>query len=154
MIPRTGARFSLQMLSAISAQGEMRFMVHQGSVTADTFCEFLTRLATGMERKIYLVVDGHSIHKAGKVQKHLAALDGQITLFFLPPYSPDLNADEWVWKQVKQRIARQRVRTRDDLKRVALSALHSLRRMPEKIRGFSGTLPVVTRGYEFKWLYR
>jgi len=45
----------------------------------------------------------------------------EITLFFLPPYSPDLNADEWVWKQVKQRIARQTVRTREDLKRVALS---------------------------------
>ena len=111
----------------------MRFMVHEGSVTADIFCEFLTRLAAGMERKIYLVVDGHSIHKAAKVQKHLG---GQITLFFLPPYSPDLNADEWVWKQVKQRIARHTVRTREELKRVALSALHSLRRMPEKIRGF------------------
>ena len=46
----------------------MRFMVHEGSVTADTFYEFLTRLAAGMERKIYLVVDGHSGHKAGKVQ--------------------------------------------------------------------------------------
>jgi len=124
--PRTGARFSLQMLSAISAQSEMGFMVHEGSVTAETFCEFLTRLAAGMERKIYLVVDGHSIHKAGKVQKHLAALGGQITLFFLPPYAPDLNADEWVWKQVKQRIAKHSVRTRDDLKRVALSALRSL----------------------------
>jgi len=38
--------------------------------------------------------------------------------------------------QVKQRIARQSVRTRDDLKRVALSALRSLQQMPEKIRGF------------------
>jgi hypothetical protein len=44
-----------------------------------------------MERKIYLVVDGHSILKAGKVQEHLTALGGQITLFFLPPYSTDLD---------------------------------------------------------------
>ena len=58
VVPRTGARFSLQMLSAITAQGEMRFMVHEGSVTADTFCEFLTRLAMGMERKIYLQMPG------------------------------------------------------------------------------------------------
>jgi transposase len=136
VVPRTGARFLLQMLSAISAQGEMRSMVHEGSVTADTFCEFLTRLAEGMERKIYLVVDRHSIHKAGKVKRHLTALGSKITLFFLPPYSPELNADEWVWKQVKQRIVRQSVHTRDDLKRVALSALRSLQRMPEKIRGF------------------
>jgi transposase len=82
------------------------------------------------------VVDADSIHKAGKVQKHLTALGSKITLFFLPPYIPDLNADEWVWKQVKQHIARQSVRTRDDLKLIALSALRSLQQMPEKIRGF------------------
>lgn len=87
-----------------------------------------------MEHKIDLVVDGHSIHKAGKVQKHLAALGGKITLFFLPPYSPDLNADEWVWKQVQQHIARQPVRTRHDLKG-GMSALRSLQ-MPRKIWGF------------------
>jgi transposase len=109
---------------------------HEGPVTANTVCDCLTRLAENMERKIHRVVDGHRIHKAGKVQKHLGALAGTITLFFLPPYSPDRNADEWVWKQVKQRIARQSVRTRDGLKRTALSALHSLQQMPEKIRRF------------------
>lgn len=89
-----------------------------------------------MERKLYLVVDGHSLYKAGKVQKHLTALCSKITLFFLPPYAPDINADEWVLKQVKQRIARQSVRTQDDLKRVALSAQNSLQQMPEKLRAF------------------
>ena len=44
----------------------------------------------------------HSIHKVAVVQKHLEALGGQITLFFLPPYSPDLSADEWVWKPVPE----------------------------------------------------
>ena len=124
------------MLSAISAQSEMRFMVHEGSVTADSFSEILSRQAAGVERKINQVLDGQSIHKAANVQKHLAALNRQITLFFLPLYSPDLNADEWVWELVKQCIARQPVRTRRDLKRVALSALRSLQQMPGKIRGF------------------
>jgi hypothetical protein len=107
--------------------------VHEGSV--DPFCEFRTRLAEGMKRKSYLVVGGNSIHKAGQVQKHLAALGSKITLSSLSPYSPELNADGWVRKQVKQRIAKQSVRTRDDLKQLALSALHSLQQVPEKIRG-------------------
>jgi len=68
-------------------------MVHEGSVTADTFCELISHLAAGMEGKVYLVVDAQSIHKADKVQKHLAALNGQLTLLFLPPCSPGLNAD-------------------------------------------------------------
>ena len=76
------------MLSAISAQSEMRFMVHEGSVTADSFSEILSRQAAGVERKINQVLDGQSIHKAANVQKHLAALNGQITLFFLPRTRP------------------------------------------------------------------
>ena len=136
VVPRTRRKVFAADAFGDQCQSEMRFMVYEGSVRADAFCTSLTRLAAGMERKIYLVVDGHGIRKAGKVQKHLAALDGQITLFFLPQYSPGLNADEGVWNQVKQRIARQSVRTRNDLKRVAWSALRSLQQMSEKIRGF------------------
>jgi transposase len=78
----------------------------------------------------------------------------KITLLFLPPYSPDLNADEWAWKQVKQRIAGQSVRTRDDLKRIALSALRSLQQMPEKIRGFFRDPACCYAKHKFRWLYQ
>ena len=68
VVPPTGTRFSLQILSAISVQGEMRFMVHEDSVTAlgAPSNESLARLAEGMERKTYLVVGGRSIHKSRK----------------------------------------------------------------------------------------
>lgn len=136
VVKRAGARFSLNMLSAISAQGQMRFMVHEGTATADTFCAFLERLATGVEQKIFLVVDGHRIHRAKKVQAFLETLNGKITLFFLPPYSPQLNPDEWVWNQVKQRVSKQPARSKSELRERVLSALHSLQKMPDKIRGF------------------
>ncbi|WP_459943342.1 transposase, partial [Deferrisoma palaeochoriense] len=55
---------------------------------------------------------------------------------FLPPYSPELNPDELVWSQVKRRVAREVVRSKKDLKARVLSALRSLQRMPDKIRGF------------------
>ena len=29
-----------------------------------------------------------------------------LALFLLPPYSPDLNADEWVWKNVSMQLGR------------------------------------------------
>lgn len=136
IVKRAGARFSLNMLSAVSAQGELRFMVHEGTATAETFCTFLKRLAHGIEGNIFLIVDGHRIHRAKKVQALLKQLDGKITLFFLPPYSPQLNPDEWVWNQVKQRIAKQPARSTAQLKAKALAALRSLQRLPETIRGF------------------
>jgi len=92
---------------------------------------FLGRLAAGTERKIGRVVDGHSIHKARAVQKHLADFSGKIELFFLLPSSPGRSADEWVWKQVKQRAAEHLVRTRDDLEPVVFSALRDLQQTHE-----------------------
>jgi transposase len=134
IVEKTGARFSLNMMSAISPKGEFRFMVHEGTATAETFCLFLKRLAAGIEQKIYLIVDGHRIHRAKKVQKLLKKLKGKITLFFLPPYSPQLNPDEWVWAQVKGKVGKQIVRSRDELKEKVNSALRSLQRMPEKLK--------------------
>jgi transposase len=139
VVAATGARFSLNMLSAVSAQGEFRFMVHEGTATAETFCKFLKRLAVGMDRKIFLIVDGHSIHRAKKVRELLEAMDGKITLFFLPPYSPELNPDELVWAQVKRRVGKQLVKSKGDLKERVISALRSLQKYPDKIRGFFRT---------------
>jgi transposase len=136
IVPRTGARFSVNRLSAVSAQGDLRFMVHEGTATAATFCDFLERLVTGMERPIFLIVDGHRIHRAKKVQRLVAQLDGKLKLFFLPAYSPQLNPDEWVWNTVKQRVAKAFITSREQLIASARSVLHSLQRTPAKIIGF------------------
>ena len=136
VVKATGERFSVNMLSAVSPRGEFRFMVHEGTVTAEVFCTFLRRLAAGVEQKIFLIVDRHAIHRAKKVRELLEEMDGKITLFFLPPYSPELNPDELVWSQVKRRVARELVQSKEDLKARVLSALRSLQRMPDKIRGF------------------
>ncbi len=134
VVEKTGARFSLNMISAISPRGELRFMVHEGTATAETFCTFLKRLATNIDQKIYLIVDGHRIHRAKKVQALLKKMKGKIILFFFPPYSPQLNPDEWVWAQVKGTVGKQVVRSLDELKEKVNSALRSLQRMPEKLK--------------------
>ncbi len=74
IVPRLGARYNVNLLSAITAQGEMRFMRHEGRVTAATFCAFLRRLVVGMDRPIVVIVDGHRIHGAKKVRQLLARL--------------------------------------------------------------------------------
>ncbi len=134
IVEKTGARYSLNMISAVSPKGELRFMVHEGTATADTFCNFLRRLSTNVEQKIFLVVDGHRIHRARKVQSLLKKMDGKITLFFLPPYSPQLNPDEWVWAQIKGTVGRQVVHHRHELKQKVMAALRSLQRTPEKLK--------------------
>lgn len=86
---------------------------------------------------MFLVVDGHPTHRSRGVQEFVAATNGRLRLFLLPGYSPELNPDEWVWKNVKaDRIGRAGVTGPDDLKAKALSALHRLQKLPHLIRGF------------------
>ena len=61
-------------------------------------------------------------------------------LFFLPGYSPELNPDEWVWKNVKHdRIAKTGVTSKDDLKTKATTALRRLHKLPHLVRAISRT---------------
>ncbi len=71
IVPRLGARYRVNMLSATTAQGEMRFLRHEGRVTAETCCEFLRRVVVGMDRARVVIVDDHSIHGAKQVQQLL-----------------------------------------------------------------------------------
>jgi len=136
VVEATGRRFSLNMISAVSPQGEFRFMLHDGSVDTEVFCEFLKRLLIGTDRPVFLIVDGHPIHKAKRVNAFVEAQAGRLKLFFLPPYSPHLNPDEQVWAHVKRQVARQLVQSKDDMKRMALSALNRIQKLPELVKSF------------------
>ena len=137
VVQTTGARFSVSMISAINARGYLRFMVINGRLNAELFIDFLKRLIHNAENPIFLIVDGHPVHRAVKVRKFVDSTQGKLRLFFLPPYSPELNPDELVWNHVKHhRIGRKHIKGPDDLKAKVFSCLRSLQRMPDKIIGF------------------
>jgi len=137
VVPATGARFSLNLMPAISPRGELRFMVVDGKVDAQRFIDFLCRLMRGVEHPIFLIVDGHPSHRARKTLDFVKSTQGRLRLFFLPPYSPDLNADELVWNHLKTHgLGRRVVRTRDELKAFAISHLRAMQRMPHMLRAF------------------
>jgi len=134
-----GRRFSLNMLSAISPRRELRFMLHEGAVTAPVFVEFLRRLMTGATGPVFLIVDGHPVHRSRAVCAYVDSLGGQLRLFFLPPYSPQLNhPDEVVWAHVKRTVSGRLVQSAADMKRFALGALRRIQKLPALIRSFFG----------------
>lgn len=136
IVKATGARFSFNMISAVNAQGHFRFMTVEGSVTARVFRDFLRRLITGIDRKIFLIVDGHPTHKAKLVKQFVADHADQIELFYLPPYSPELNPDELVWARVKSQIGKMAVTTKDQLKSCIDTALRQLQKLPAIVASF------------------
>ena len=103
IVKATGARHRVNMLSAVSAQGKLLFSVVEGTVDSATFVEFCKKLVDDSDGPVYLIVDGHSTHKSKVTREYVESTQGALTLFFLPPYSPQLNPDEWVWKNVKVR---------------------------------------------------
>lgn len=136
----TGQRFRFNMISAVSPKGHLRFMVTEHSVGANLFVEFLKRLLHGHRRKIFLIVDGHPSHRSKQVQKFLQTLSGKLRLFFLPPYSPELNPDELVWNDVKNNgVARSFITRKQDLKTAVVSRLRYLQKNPAHVRSFFQT---------------
>jgi transposase len=132
------ARHGMSLISAITSKGHMRFMIKEkGSINAAVFIEFLKRLIAGADRPIFLIVDRGSAHRAKKTQAFVAASDGKLQLFYLPPYSPDRNPDELVWKHLKaDTVGRMVTTSKADFKAKVVSSMYSLQKTPAKIRSF------------------
>ena len=140
VVTSTGARFGLNLISAVSAQGEFRFMTVEGRVNAGVFIEFLKRLVHNAERPIFLIVDGHPSHKAKKVERYVDSTEGWLELFFLPPYSPELNPDECAWNDLKNNaIGRKHITDPASLKAEVISFLHHLQKTPARVMGYFNT---------------
>ena len=96
------------MASAISMRGAMFWMTFDGTMNSALFTEFLDLLIHDIGGKIFLIVDTDGYHTSRETSEWVEEHRDRIELFFLPSYSPDLNPDEWVWKNVKNdHIARE-----------------------------------------------
>jgi transposase len=127
------------MISAVTAQGLLRFATYTGSFTARLFIDFCRKLLADTGGPVYLVVDGHPTHKARKVKEFIASTDGRLKLFVLPAYSPQLNPDEWVWKNVKHdRVGRTSVTDAAEFRGRVVGALRRLQKLPHLVRAFFG----------------
>ena len=137
VLPRPAARVSQSMISSLTNRGTLRFMVYDGALTAATFLVFLRRLVQGAGRKLFVIVDNLRVHRAKRVTAWAKANAERIELFYLPPYAPEHNPDEFLNNDVKQAMARQPVpRDKASLKAGLTSYMRGLQRRPAKVRAF------------------
>lgn len=133
----TGSRFGLNIMSAVSARGEFRFMTVKGKVGAARFIEFINRLLHGMSRMVFLIVDNHPAHRAKSVKAFLETVQDRFRLFYLPAYSPELNPDERVWNDLKNNtVGKQAVASQKDLNKVVVATLRSIQKSPARVRSY------------------
>jgi transposase len=132
----TGKRTSVNMLSAVNARGQLHFrLLESGGVSAEAFIDYLQALLADVPGRIFLVLDRHPAHVAKATQAFVASVADRLELFFLPGYSPQLNPDEWVWKNVKHDHAgKAAVMGEPELRSILARALRRLQTLPGLIR--------------------
>jgi transposase len=138
VIKRYMDRKSVQMLSAVSARGKLHFMLQMGgTVDGAVFIDFCKRLLKDDGGKVFLIVDGAGYHGSKAVREYVATTDGMLRIYYLPPYAPDTNPDEWVWNNVKNgQVLRKNIADVSDLYSMAEAALRRLQKAPEIVLGF------------------
>jgi transposase len=91
----------------------------------------------GAARAIFLIVDNGPAHRAKKTKAFVETLGGKLKLFFLPPYAPDRNPDELVWKHLKaDTVGRMATTSKANFKNSVVSSMRSLQKNPRKICSF------------------
>jgi len=128
-------RKSVSFLSTVTNQGKLRFMVLPAPLTVPMFIRFMRQLVRDTDRKVFLIIDNLRVHKAVKVSEWIRLHRTEIELFYLPPYAPELNPDEYLNNDLKLGVAKRApARTKPELTKAAKSHLRSLQHRPERVR--------------------
>lgn len=98
-------RFSTNMISTVTNQGKVEFMIYSGTMNSQRFIEFLKQLIKNKNRKTYLILDNLKVHHSKLVKQWVEENKEFIELFFLPSYSPERNPDEYLNCDLKQGLS-------------------------------------------------
>jgi transposase len=98
-------RFSTNMISTVTNQGKVQFMIYSENMNSDKFIEFLRQLIKNNEQKIFLILDNLRVHHSYIVKDWVKENQEKIELFFLPAYSPEKNPDEYLNCDLKQGLS-------------------------------------------------
>jgi len=100
-----GKRIHLTMVSGVNNQGLVRFRIFKEAINVERFKSFMeSMIHDAAGRKIILIVDNLRVHHANDLKGWLKENEKKIELRFLPSYSPDLNPDEYLNRDMKSRL--------------------------------------------------
>lgn len=134
----TPARWcKLSMISAITNRGEISFQIVEGSINTERFIEFLERLLQTAGAKVFLIVDNLRVHHAKLVREWLAERKDRIEVFYLPPYAPEANPDEYLNHDFKTSLRLEPPsRNNDSLLSKAMRIMNRIAELPDRIRSY------------------
>jgi transposase len=128
---------SISMISAITNNGKVRFMLYRETMTGKVLITFMSRLVKDTERKVFLILDNLRVHHGKKVAEWLETNRDNIEVFFLPPYAPEYNPDEYLNSDLKQKIRSGiPARSQDELTKKTRSFMKTLQKRSNHVKKY------------------
>jgi transposase len=111
-------------------------MIYTEKMTQQVFIRFLSQL-TKLNQKVFLIVDNLKVHHGKRVKAWLAGKELEIELFYLPSYSPELNPDEYLNRDLKKNVhSKSTRRTIEALKANILSFMRKIQKLPDRVKKY------------------
>jgi transposase len=105
IIKTTGKHRGVKLLATLDYVTGQIVWQEDEHYTAETFLVFLRKVVvTYPVGKIVLILDNARIHHAKLLEPFLIEMNGRLRLVFLPPYSPQFNIVEGLWKWLKSDV--------------------------------------------------
>lgn len=113
----TGKHGGITCISAVSSEGHLHHWTWRTKFQTDTLYNYLVDLKTHFpDREVIVIMDNSPIHKASWFQTNIMGVPG-LHVRYLPPYSPEQNPDEKVWRHLKRnKLRHHRARSVAELK--------------------------------------
>jgi transposase len=130
-------RIRLNMISTVTNQGKLRFMLYEKTMTAVLLLTFLRRLLKDAPSKVFLILDNLNVHRSQAVQDWLSLHRQQIEVFYLPAYAPERNPDEYLNCDLKGGIQmKPAAHTVGELKKKVISHMKMLQHLPQRVKRY------------------
>ena len=137
VLPVETKRQRVNMISAISSQGNVRFMVYQETMDQQRLIQFMERLVRTSQGKVFLILDNLKVHHGKIVSAWLKRHTEKIEVFFLPPYAPAYNPDEYLNHALKISVhSGQLPYTTQDISHKIQSFMRKLQHHPSHVSCF------------------
>lgn len=135
--PEIGAYSKIEkinMVSAITNHGTCRFMCYEENMTQQLFIDFMKRLVKDADRKVLFIVDNLKVHHGKIVKEWLDSHKEEIEIFFMSPYSPEINPDEYLNHNLKQNIHSGIIpHTKEQIRKKTEAYMHGLQEQKERV---------------------
>jgi len=140
VLKQSGTKRKVNMISGVTNKGQVRFMCYTSPMTQLKFILFLSKLIKSNDGPVIVITDNLSVHHGKRVVSWVAEHKDEMELEFIPSYSPELNADEYLNRDLKKNVnSKKAPGTVSELKANISSFMHSIQKQPERvIKYFTG----------------